>query len=93
MVRFSSGYASSHGNGIALIFARTETEMFHRCVWGRAQAVLFLQGRLFFRHVSGQKAKHNAGAPSCLVAYGEENVEALRTCRLEGTLCTDWGRT
>lgn len=69
---------SRHGNGIALIFARTETEMFFNHVWGKATALLFLKGRLFFYHVDGTKAKHNSGAPSVLVAYGSNNAEALR---------------
>ena len=33
---------AAHGDGIALIFARTETEGFVREVWGKADAILFL---------------------------------------------------
>lgn len=73
-----------HGNGIALIFARTETKMFFKCVWERASAILFLRGRLFFYNIDGTKAKANAGAPSCLVAYGEENAKALLNSELDG---------
>lgn len=43
----------NHGNGIALIFARTETEMFRRWVWERADSLFFFYGRLYFHHVSG----------------------------------------
>jgi hypothetical protein len=68
---------AQHGNGIALIFARTETRMFFDHVWRRADAVLFIEGRLHFHHVNGARAKANSGAPSCLVAYGENNVRAL----------------
>lgn len=71
-----------HGNAIALIFARTETEMFFKRVWDAADAVLFLRGRLHFHHVTGERAAHNGGAPSVLVAYGENNVEVLRQCGL-----------
>ncbi len=60
---------ATHGNGIALIFARTETEAFHRYVWERASALFFFEGRLFFHRPDGQRAKHNGGAPSVLVAY------------------------
>lgn len=77
---------ATHGNGIALIFARTETRMFFECVWNRAQAVLFIEGRLYFHHVNGEKAEANAGAPSCLVAYGENNVSVLRDCGIAGQL-------
>lgn len=75
---------ADHGNGLALIFARTETEMFFAHVWDKATAVLFLRGRLHFHHVNGARAAANAGAPSCLVAYGEE--AASRLSRLDGQL-------
>lgn len=77
---------ADHGNGIALVFARTETSMFFRTVWERAAAVLFIEGRLYFHHADGRRAAANAGAPSCLVAYGAENVEALRVSGIAGRL-------
>lgn len=67
---------ANHGNGIALIFARTETEAFHRQVWEKASALFFLEGRLFFHHPDGTRAKHNGGAPSVLVAY-DKNTQGL----------------
>lgn len=73
---------AAHGNGIALIFARTETKMFFEYVWQKADAVLFIEGRLHFHYVDGSRAAANSGAPSCLIAYGRENVEALRNCGL-----------
>lgn len=75
-----------HGNGIALIFARTETKGFFNSVWYKADAVFFFKGRLTFYHVTGEKAKANGGAPSCLVIYGESNIEALKKSGLEGKL-------
>lgn len=75
---------AEHGQGIALIFARTETKMFFKEVWPKASAVLFLEGRLYFHYVDGTKAKANSGAPSVLVAYGFEDAEALKTCGLRG---------
>jgi hypothetical protein len=71
-----------HGDGIALIFARTETRMFFDHVWSRANAVFFFEGRLHFHHVDGSKAKANAGAPSCLVAYGPSNSASI-VCAVE----------
>ena len=68
---------AEHGNGIAITFARTETEMFHRLVWNRASAVLFLKGRLHFYDAKGQRSKFNAGGPSCLIAYGRDNADRL----------------
>jgi hypothetical protein len=75
---------AEHGDGIALIFARTETEMFHRWGWEEAEAMLFLRGRLRFYTVAGARAKANAGGPSVLIAYGAANAERLRTCGIEG---------
>lgn len=81
---------AAHGNGLALIFARTETEDFVKQVWGKADALLFLHGRLYFHHVTGQRAGANSGAPSCLVAYGNAAVERLQKSGLAGTLVRDW---
>lgn len=69
---------SDHGNGIALIFARTETKMFFDWVWTKADALLFIKGRLYFHHVDGTRAKANSGAPSVLVAYGFDNAIYLK---------------
>jgi hypothetical protein len=75
---------AEHGNGIALIFARTETKMFFDHVWKKADALLFIEGRLYFHRVNGEKAKANSGAPSVLIAYGSHNVETLRNCGIKG---------
>lgn len=75
---------ANHGNGIALIFARTETEMFFAHVWPKASALLFIEGRLYFHYINGERAKANSGAPSVLVAYGEECKEILRESNIRG---------
>ena len=75
---------ADHGRGTALIFARTETAMFFREVWRRASAILFIEGRLYFCDPTGTPAKANAGAPSCLVAYGDDDAERLRVCGIAG---------
>jgi len=79
---------SEHGNGIALVFARTETAMFFDHVWGKAAGALFLEGRLHFYHLDGTRAKGNSGGPSVLLAYGEENARRLQECPLKGAYCT-----
>lgn len=75
---------AEHGCGVALIFARTETEMFHSWVWEKANAMLFLRGRLHFHTVSGKRASFNAGGPSVLIAYGRPNVERLKESGIAG---------
>ena len=68
---------AKHGNGIALIFARTETIGFHREIWNKADGIFFFKGRLKFYHVTGEQGG-TANAPSCLVAYGRKNAETLK---------------
>ena len=77
---------ADHGDAVALIFARTETAMFFEHVWRKASAVLFIEGRLHFHHVTGERAKANSGAPSVLVAYGENNIDALINSGIRGYL-------
>lgn len=78
-----------HGKGTALVFARTETEMFFDHVWGKASAILFLEGRLHFHYPDGKRAEANAGGPSCLIAYGEADAEWLACSGLAGALVGD----
>jgi len=73
-----------HGNGCALVFARTETEWFFKWVWPWATALRFIAGRLTFRLPDGAAPAHNSGGPSVLVAYGPACAEQLRTCAIPG---------
>lgn len=75
---------ADHGNGVALIFARTETAMFFDWVWPRADALLFVQGRIHFHYVDGRRAAANSGAPSVLVAFGQQNADALSRSSIAG---------
>ena len=75
---------ADHNNGIALIFARTDTRMFHDYIFN-ADAILFIKGRLSFYSVDGIKGG-TAGAPSCLVAWGQTAVTRLQTCGIHGKL-------
>lgn len=72
-----------YGNAIALIFARTETRMFFDHIWHDADAVFFIKGRLKFYRIDGTQGA-GAGAPSVLIAYGNQNAEILKNCNLEG---------
>ncbi len=74
---------AEHGDGIALIFARTETKAFQEHCFGRADAMLFMAGRIKFR-LPGGGASGPAGSPSVLVAYGASNVMALEQSGIAG---------
>jgi len=71
-----------HGDGIALVFSRTETTWAQQCL-GLADAVNFLKGRISFIRADGSKST-NAANGSMLLAFGAENVEAIR--RLPGVI-------
>ena len=79
---------ATHGQGTALLFARTETALWHNHVWPHANALLFLKGRLHFHLSNGTRASANAGAPSVLIAYGDFDAKALRGSVLPGAYVT-----
>lgn len=74
---------ADHGDGIALVFARTETKGFHEQIWNRANGVFFFRGRINFYKANGEKSDDGANAPSCLAIYGVKNLEIVRK-NLEG---------
>lgn len=86
-------HLAATGNGIGLVFARTDTRWFHKCV-PLADAICFIRGRVQF--VAADDAydyQHNlyqpkggCGAASMLVAFGRDNGEALFRCGLGLTL-------
>lgn len=73
------------GGGLALIFARTETQGFHEVVWKRADAVFFFRGRLRFCRADGSRGAC-ANAPSCLVSYNVKDTDAIRDAIISGHL-------
>ncbi len=73
----------NHGNGIALIFARTETKCFFKHIWNDADALLFVKGRIKFYHITGKQGG-TPGAPSVFIAYGKENAKILKASGIKG---------
>jgi hypothetical protein len=67
---------AAHGDGVALVFARTETAWWHETVRS-ASAVCFIAGRLTFVDVDRQPGQFNSGAPSALVAFGDGCAQAV----------------
>ena len=78
-------HAKMGGSGIALIFARTETKTFFDHVWDDADAILFIKGRIKFCTPDGKEAG-TAGSPSVLIAYGQQEVAALKRSGIAGKL-------
>lgn len=69
-----------HGNGIALVFARTDTKWFHKL---KPDLVWFLKGRIKFLKPDLSQDT-NAGHGSMLLAFGSENARAVLKSGLEG---------
>lgn len=79
-----------HNNGVALVFARTDTQAFFRNVWPFASLLLFIEGRITFHYPDGSKPKegHNSGGPSVLIGYGSRAVAALFEASRLGAIVT-----
>ena len=81
-----------HGDGIALVFARSDTKWF-QSVSKAAAVMLFLAGRVRFHDTRGGKFQRTGGgscatSPSVLIGYGDRAKETLLKCPLEGVkLC------
>lgn len=82
---------AEHGNGVMLIPAACETKAFKDFVFSKASGLLMLDHRPKFLDNLGAESKSNCGCTICLVAYGEGNLQKLRTSGLgtvlvEGTI-------
>lgn len=65
-----------HRNGISLVFARTDCQWYHKYV-AKADAVLFLAGRVKFVDGLSVTSGGGAGSGSMLIAWGDDCVDAL----------------
>ena len=75
----------AHRNGIALVFARTDCGWFHDYVI-KADAILFLKGRIKFVDGLGATSGNGAGSGSMLIAWGSRAVTALKRMETNGVL-------
>lgn len=78
------GRLAEHGDGLALVFARTDTAWYQRIV-RQATAVCFIAGRLSFVRADGERVGR-AGAPSVLVAFGLPCALAIGEAQLGQTV-------
>ena len=76
---------ADHGNGIALLFNRCDSKLFHEQVFDRAKAIMFLRGRIRFYRQDGIQG-NSPGCGSVLVAYDYESVNAIRNSGIDGKL-------
>lgn len=66
----------NHRKGIALVFSRTDCAWYHDFV-SKADAILFLRGRVKFVDGLRLTSCSGAGCGSMLIAWGEESMLAL----------------
>lgn len=78
------GKMSRHNNGIALIFNRGETQFFFDDVYPAYSSMFQFEGRLWFHDKKGVQMPFNGGAPLVLIAYGQENSDAIASSGLRG---------
>lgn len=71
---------ASHGNAVALIFARTETEAFFEHIWAKADALLFVAGRISF---------HEFACANCGFGMTHHKEKRPKTSKCT---CTNWRR-
>ena len=69
-----------HGNGIALVFSRTETRWFQEC---KPDLIFMLSGRIKFLRPDFTEST-NAGHGNCLLAFGRKNAGAILSSDLKG---------
>ena len=74
---------AAHGAGTAIVNARPETQWFQKAI-ETAKSVFWLKGRVNF--IRPDRIATNAPVGSCLIAYGDEDAEALAACTLPGRL-------
>jgi hypothetical protein len=67
----------NHRNGISLVFARTDCAWFHDYV-AKADAILFLRGRVKFIDGLNKAGKSGAGCGSMLISWGKSNTDAMK---------------
>ena len=78
---------AEHGNGIALIIPKLGCKMFREVIYPSCSAIYILSERIKFYDPNWVQQK----SPICqsmLVAYGEENKEAIRKSGLKGIMLT-----
>lgn len=72
-----------HGNGIALVFARTDTQWCHEYA-AKADALLFIKGRVQFVDGSGKTSSSGSTCGSVLIGYGKHAATVLKNCSVDG---------
>lgn len=74
---------AEHGNGIALLFNRCDSNKFQDIIFKKATGMMFLRNRIKFFRPDGTRGD-SPGCGSILIAFGEDNAEVIKTCDIAG---------
>lgn len=74
---------ADHGNGIALLFDRMDSALWHDVIFPTADAMLVMRGRIGFMRPSGTQAP-KGGCGNIFVAWGGMNAACLKKCSIKG---------
>lgn len=81
---------ASHGSGIALIFARTETRGFHAQIWGKAHSVFFSKADCPSTvSMGGEGIRLMPHRVSCPIAPGIQKKLSVVVCLGNWCICHD----
>lgn len=81
---FMERMSMHQGGGLALIFMRSDTRWFQRCVLSRARYLFLWKGRIRFCRPDGETPGNQPNAPSCLVAWDNTEAPLLYTLQNQG---------
>ena len=81
---FMERMSMHQGGGLALIFMRSDTRWFQRCVLSRARYLFLWKGRIRFCRPDGETHGNQPNAPSCLVAWDNTEAPLLYTLQNQG---------
>lgn len=81
---------AEHGEGVALLMARTDSAWFHDWILGFASAIRFLRRRPHFYTPSGERMGDRATTASMLVSFGRALGHRLMDCKLDGKAIWLW---
>ncbi len=81
-----------HGNGISLVPASVESEVWREIVWKQARAVLLLHGRTRFCNPDGSTTTGRPLRSIALIAWSDADAHILEISTFAGVLLKTWDR-
>jgi len=83
---------AEHGNGISLVPATVESQVWRSHVWTRAKAVLLLHGRTRFCNPDGSATTGRPLRSIALVGWAADDARVLESSTLAGVFLKEWGQ-